>query len=110
MLLCLQTKIELLKKFGFLAEQKMEVFEFLAKKVETQNFKAGDSIFSLGDQGGAVYVVVKGCIQIHDQDHVFIELPEGRSFGEYALIESEERTASAKAKKDSVLLKCTQEN
>ncbi|MDQ2177313.1 ATP-binding protein [Marinifilum sp. D714] len=110
MILPSDTKISLLKKLDFLAELDEKVFTYLSEIVETKNVPAGKSIFTIGDPGGAVYVIAEGCVQIHDEDHIFIELKEGRSFGEYALIDTDTRSASAKAKVDSVLLQCTQAN
>lgn len=104
----LNQKIEFLKKLDFLVEQKPEVCQFLAGLVDEMSLKRGESIFTKGDAGGAVYIVVEGCIQIHDEGHVFIELDKGKSFGEYAIIESENRSASACSKVDSIVLKCTE--
>ncbi|WP_321308977.1 ATP-binding protein [Marinifilum fragile] len=110
MMLPSDTKISLLKKLDFLADQDEKVFTYLSEIVETKNVPAGECIFTIGDPGGAVYVIAKGCVQIHDEDHIFIELNAERSFGEYALIDTDTRSASAKAKVDTVLLQCTQTN
>ncbi|WP_421919988.1 ATP-binding protein [Marinifilum sp.] len=110
MTLSLQTKTELLLRLDFLSEQDPEIFHYLSKIVSLRKVAAGEIIFTIGDPGGAVYVIAEGCVQIHDNDHVFIELEETRSFGEYALIESDTRSASAKAKTDTILLECTQAN
>ena len=110
MILPSDIKISLLKKLDFLAEQDERVFSYLSEIVEIKSVSAGDCIFTIGDPGGAVYVIVEGCIQIHDEDHIFIELDKARSFGEYALIDTDTRSASAKAKVDSILLQCTQMN
>jgi signal transduction histidine kinase len=110
MALSAKTKIDLLQKLDFLAEQESQVFQYLSEIVVIKEVKAGECIFTIGDPGGAVYVIASGCVQIHDHDHVFIELNESRSFGEYALIDTDTRSASAKAKVDSILLECTQAN
>lgn len=103
-------KIELLKNLDFLAEQNQEGYRFLSGIVDELNVKKGETIFSKGDLGGAAYIISKGSVQIHDEGHVFIELEEGKSFGEFAFVKSEERSASASAKTDSVLLKCTEDH
>ena len=103
-------KIVLLKNLDFLAGQDLEEYRFLSNIVGEQEVKKGETIFSKGDLGGAVYIIKKGSVQIHDEGHVFIELDEGKSFGEYAFVKSEERSASASAKSDSVLLKCTEDH
>lgn len=103
-------KIELLKNLDFLAEQELEVYRFLSTIVDELIVKKGDTIFTKGDLGGAAYVIDQGIVQIHDEGHVFIELGHGKSFGEYAFVKTEERSASARAKYDTLLLKCTEDH
>jgi signal transduction histidine kinase len=110
MLLSLEEKIGFLRNLDFLADQCQEVYSNLAEIVNTIEVKSGDSIFSKGDEGGAIYIVAKGCVQIHDEGHVFTELEIGSTFGEYALIKREDRSASASAKVDTILIECTQEH
>jgi len=108
MILSIDSKVNLLKSLDFMADQKEEVFHFLANLVDEIEVLSEQTIFEKGDDGGAVYIIVEGCIQIHDQGHVFIELEKGRTFGEYALINTQSRSASATAKTNSILLQCTQ--
>lgn len=108
MLLSHMSKISLLKKLGFMVNQKEEVFQFLAHQVDEIVVPKGQNIFTKGDKGGAAYIIAKGYIQIHDNEHVFIELDKGKSFGEYALVDTDTRSASATATKDTVVLQCTQ--
>ncbi|MDQ1772784.1 cyclic nucleotide-binding domain-containing protein [Labilibaculum sp. A4] len=110
MLLSPEKKLDLLRVLDFLAEQDVASFQFLAGIVNEVNFAKGETIFSKGDLGGAVFIIAKGCVQIHDEGHIFIELKEGKSFGEYALIKTETRSASASAKSDSVLLRITDDH
>lgn len=110
MLLSAEKKVELIKTLDFLAEQEVSTCHFLSGIVDEVKILKGETIFSKGDLGGAVFVIVKGCIQIHDEGHIFIELQDGKSFGEYALIKTETRSASASAKSDSLLLRCTHEH
>lgn len=105
-----KSKISLLKKLDFMADQKGEVFQFLADQVEEVAVSENQVIFTKGDKGGAAYIIAKGNIQIHDRGHVFVELEKGKSFGEFALIDTDTRSASATAKKDSVLLLCTEDH
>ncbi|RUT79547.1 ATP-binding protein [Ancylomarina longa] len=110
MLLTDNYKIELLQKLDFLTDRKEEVFHFLSSIVDEVHVAKEAIIFTKGDEGGAVYIIAKGCVQIHDEGHVFVELESGNSFGEYAIIHSELRSASATAKQDSVFLKCTEDH
>ena len=110
MSLSLEKKVDLLKSLDFLAEQDASTCHFLSGIVDEVNVVKGETIFSKGDLGGAVFIIIKGCIQIHDEGHIFIELQDGKSFGEYALIKTETRSASASAKSDSTLLRCTDDH
>lgn len=110
MSLSLDKKLTLLQTLDFLHDQDLAACEFLSGIVEELNVEAGEIIFSKGDSGGAVYIIASGCVEIHDEGHVFIELGDGKSFGEYALIKAETRSASAKAKSSSLLLKCTDDH
>jgi len=110
MVLSLEKKVELLKTLDFLTEQEIAAFHFLSGIIDEMNVIKGETIFSKGDLGGAVFIIVKGCVQIHDEGHVFIELQDGKCFGEYALTKTETRSASASAKSNSILLRCTDDH
>ncbi|MFA8433320.1 MAG: ATP-binding protein [Marinifilaceae bacterium] len=99
-----------LKKLDFLSEQKEEIFEALSNVVAVEQFQSGELVFCKGDAGGAVYIILKGQVQIHDGGHIFIELGPGKCFGEYSIVETETRSASATVKEQTTLIKCTQEN
>jgi len=102
-----KSKISLLKNLDFIADQKEEVFQFLAHHVDEIEVAAGQAIFTKGDMGGSVFIIADGSVQIHDQEHVFIELDKGKSFGEFALVNDDKRSASARAETNSTLLHCT---
>lgn len=108
MTLSLKTKISLLKKLDFMADQKKDVIQFLAEQVEEVTISKDQRIFTKGDKGGAAYIIAEGSIQIHDKEHVFVELEKGKSFGEFALTDTDVRSASGTSIKDSVLLLCTE--
>jgi CRP/FNR family cyclic AMP-dependent transcriptional regulator len=65
-----------------------------------QSYKAGETIFRKGDEGKTMYVVVSGEVRLaYDADHATVVGP-GASFGEMALIDKLERSASAEAVSD----------
>lgn len=66
---------------------------------------AESTIFLKGDPGDSMYIIIAGKVKIHDGNHVFITLDSEQSFGEFALIDSKVRTASATAAEDSELLR-----
>ena len=83
--------------------------EFLAARMDRQDFRANDVIFHKGDIGLALYVIVKGLVKITmqsdtDQEAVLDLLPVGELFGELALIDGLPRSASAVAMEDTETL------
>src|SRR3974390_3196917 len=64
----------------------------------------GQTLFQKGDAGHQMYVVKSGEIQIVDGTHVFETISAGGIFGEMALISKDPRSATAKAKSQSVVI------
>ncbi|UCD56934.1 MAG: cyclic nucleotide-binding domain-containing protein [Candidatus Hydrogenedentota bacterium] len=68
----------------------------------------GDVIFHKGDFGHEMYVILKGRVQIIDEDArgdtTLALLGPGETFGEMALFEHKERSAKAAAMENCVLL------
>lgn len=67
-------------------------------------FKAGDVIFSSGDEGNDLYVVDKGEVELRVGGKAVEVVKDDGFFGEMALIEEGPRTATAVAKTDCVLI------
>jgi CRP/FNR family cyclic AMP-dependent transcriptional regulator len=81
----------------------------LAKELEEVRFLAGQSIFSMGDEGDKMYVVESGKVQLylHDKadDRVDLGFAEaGDLFGELSFLSSEPRSTSAKAVEPTKLI------
>jgi CRP/FNR family transcriptional regulator, cyclic AMP receptor protein len=65
-----------------------------------QNFPAGHQFFAAGDPGDVMYVVLGGEVEIVINDKIVETVREGGIFGEMALIDHHERSATARAKSD----------
>ncbi|MDQ6966633.1 MAG: glucose-6-phosphate dehydrogenase, partial [Mariprofundaceae bacterium] len=62
-------------------------------------FNAGDEILRYGSEGGELFIVEKGCVEIVDpKGWVKAELGEGQVFGEVSLLITKKRQASVRAK------------
>ncbi len=70
----------------------------------------GDEIFTEGETGDALYLVLDGKVQVHRQDRVIAELGERECFGEMALLDAEPRSATVTALTPASLLKITRED
>lgn len=78
-----------------------------------ETYKSGDYIFFEGDIDYHFYIIEKGTVQIFTKgsDGKRIDIAtveEGESFGEFALLERQPRSASAQAATECVLIKVTE--
>src|SRR5512133_603777 len=81
----------------------------LAELVETARFKAGETIFDIGDPGGSVYVVRQGRVEVYTetddgQKIVLGDNEQGDMFGEISLLDGGPRSSTAVALEDTELL------
>ena len=70
---------------------------------------AGDLVFSEGELGDSLYIVVEGRVRIFRGDKVITEMGERAVFGEMSVLDSDPRSASVAAVKESLLLKIGRE-
>jgi CRP/FNR family transcriptional regulator, cyclic AMP receptor protein len=105
-----QEKISYLQKVSALKSLTPEQFETLAEKCEVQSFPVGKKIFSQGDTGGGVYVVVAGRVSIDRElsdktDTISMRMvKEGACFGEISLFYDATRTATAMTVTDTIVI------
>jgi uncharacterized membrane protein len=90
--------------------------EALAARLSEKTMKAGDIVFSQGDEGSSMYLVQSGAVQIYlpskEKDLppvVLKDLRSGEYFGELAIFDDKPRSASVRVLVDAVLLELTRE-
>ena len=71
---------------------------------ETRLVKAGEIIFSAGDEATEFYVVRAGKVTVRLRNRTLATLGEGEIFGEMALIDAGPRSASAIAETDATIV------
>jgi CRP/FNR family transcriptional regulator, cyclic AMP receptor protein len=76
------------------------VFRAASSKIEVP---AGTVIFRAGDLGNEMYGIVAGTVQLDSPAGVVTTIGPDEVFGEMAIIDREERTATATASTDCVL-------
>jgi CRP-like cAMP-binding protein len=81
----------------------MPTFEIFSREPDLRTFRAGEAIFSAGDVGDCMFVIVEGEVHIHINDTVVDRLNAGSIFGEMALIDGEPRSGTAVAATDCKL-------
>lgn len=92
--------------------QKATLFKYLnyqelvrvVNVTETRRFVVGERIFTAGDVGEELFIVLTGRVRVHHGDSVLVELGPGEHFGEMALVDREPRSASVTAVEDTQLL------
>lgn len=105
----LHSKATYLRDSHFLKSAPEDIIGRLALDTEELTIQAGDTVFSKGEVGSAMYFLVDGRVRIHDNDIVLKQLGTGEVFGEIAALSSELRTASVTAETNCTLYRLEQE-
>jgi len=66
----------------------------LASVMDELSFPAEHTIFTQGQEGRSLYIVVKGRVRVHIGDRDLAQLEQGTCFGEMSLFDAEPRSAS----------------
>ena len=81
----------------------------VAAIVEEVHLGAGERVFSKGEDGESLYVIVRGRVRVHDEDEELAQLGEKTVFGELALLDPEPRSASVTTMTEAHFLKLDRE-
>ena len=80
----------------------------LLVKFFEKEYRTGETIFTEGEPGKALFIVLTGrvliCRALHEGEEILATLAPGAYFGELALIDDQPRFASARASEPSLLL------
>ena len=102
-------KVITLKAVEMFARTPEDVLADVAALAEEVRFKAGEQIFSKGDAGESLYVIVQGEVKVHDGDLSLKILKDKSVFGELAVLDPEPRSASITSITDTHLLRLDRE-
>lgn len=85
----------------------------LSEISNTQTVPANELVFSEGDPGNVLYVIIRGSVKIYTKitenvDKTLVILRTGGLFGEMAVISEDYRTATARAIEETELLSISQ--
>lgn len=86
----------------------MTTIEVFRHDSEMQAVAVGEHIVEIGDPGDVMYIVIEGEIEIQIGERSLEHIGPGGMFGELALIEHKERTATAVATKPSQVVPISQ--
>lgn len=102
-------KLILLRSASIFTETPDDALVEIAPLLEEVELKTGETIFEKGDLGTSMYIIVDGCIRVHDEGHTLNELGRWDIFGEMAALDPEPRSASIVAVEDTHLFRLDRE-
>jgi ATP/ADP translocase len=73
-------------------------------------FRAGETIFSEGEEAHNIYSLLEGEVELQRSDHSIRTISRGESFGALAVLSGQPRFATARARRDSLCLKIDKES
>ncbi len=94
---------KLQQNYPFFAEMHEKEIEELLRQCENETFRDGEIIFEKGAGGDKFYLIVSGSVLIFP-GNAEIRLEPGNVFGEMAILDRSERTATAMAASDATPL------
>ncbi|MGI8893754.1 MAG: cyclic nucleotide-binding domain-containing protein [Bacteroidia bacterium] len=101
-------RVIILKSTSLFADTPDNILAEIAGIVKEVRIGSDTQIFAKGDDGDCMYIIYEGEVSIHDGNHEYAVLKNRDFFGELALLDSESRSTSATAKKETLLLKIDQ--
>ncbi|MDB5810368.1 MAG: putative transcriptional regulator, Crp/Fnr family [Betaproteobacteria bacterium] len=82
----------------------MVTIDLFRNEDDTRSFTTGQNIFSEGDAGDFMYVVIEGRVDLLVRGRLVEQLESGGVLGEMALLDKTPRSATAVAKADCKLV------
>ncbi|MDX2243414.1 MAG: Crp/Fnr family transcriptional regulator [Leptolyngbyaceae cyanobacterium bins.302] len=81
----------------------------LASVMDELAFPTSHTIFTKGQEGRSLYIVVSGKVRVHIEEQELVQLEQGACFGEMSLFDAEPRSASVTTLAPSECLVLTQQ-
>jgi CRP-like cAMP-binding protein len=97
------------RKIPIFQELREDFLVRLASVMEELSFAAGQAIFTQGEEGRSLYILISGRVKVHVGDRELTRLEQGAFFGEMAVFDAEPRSASVTAVDSSECLVLTQQ-
>ncbi len=97
-------KLFFLKRVSIFTHTGDNIMTKIAEAVTIRDVVPEEVVFNKGDKGDAMYVIISGQVRVHDGEYTFATLEQEDVFGEYALLDTIERSASVTAIQNARLL------
>ena len=98
-------RVIILKTVPMFASASEQILAEIASALEEVEFENGESIFSKGDVGNSMYVIISGTVRVHDGERTIVHLGDRDVFGELAILDPEPRSASITAAEPTSLFR-----
>lgn len=98
-------KVLLLRRVDLFSDMTTRQLGHVANVTQEQSQPAGSMIFSEGDAGDALFLIVSGNVEVLRADKRLKVLRDADYFGELAVLTGEARNASVRALTDCLLLR-----
>lgn len=98
-------KVLLLKGVSMFSATSEDTLADVASVLEEVELRPGELVFSKGDPGQSMYIVVSGRVRIFDGGKTINYLGEQEIFGELALLDPEPRSASVESAEETRLFR-----
>ena len=99
-----ENRIETLRHCAFLKGLSDRILGELAATAEMQREVAGSTIVTQGESGSKMYFIISGTARVHHGEVALADIGPGDVFGEMAVLDSAERSASVTTQSDCMLL------
>jgi CRP-like cAMP-binding protein len=97
------------RKVPIFAELRDDFLVRLASIMEELSFPGKHTIFTQGEEGRSLYILVSGCVRVHIGGKELARLQQGTCFGEMAVFDAEPRSASVTTVEPCECLMLTQQ-
>jgi hypothetical protein len=98
-------KVLLLKGVSMFSATSEDTLADVASVLEEVELRPGELVFSKGDPGNSMYIVVSGRVRVFDGAKTINYLGEREIFGELALLDPEPRSASVESAEETRLFR-----
>jgi len=103
-------RVSLLKEVIIFSHIDTNILNVIAHALISVELTENEELFHKGDLSKSMYIVKEGKVQVHLEDYVFATLETRDIFGEYALLDMGERSASVTSIEKTTLYKLTKED
>jgi len=102
-------RVLFIREVPIFKELREEFLVRLASVMDELAFPSSHTIFTQGQEGRSLYIVVSGKVRVHINTQELVQLEQGACFGEMSLFDAEPRSASVTTLAPSECLVLTQQ-